>query len=195
MYSYKHNKYLYKNNMIGGDDFFNNISFVHNPYSYENLISILKSGTLKMGSDVDKKKRNLSGGEPMDEIYMNIYFKDNQNPHDLHGLVFSSQLLKDYDLTINAGWRGIKIVDIKKNDNNKIKKEKINRVKKFLNDPTKILPKTLVNISPYIMLHEVLFFENIPIKKYLVGINNCGFDKKQNMKIKNILKKKKNVKY
>jgi hypothetical protein len=37
------------------------------------------------------------------------------------------------------------------------------------------------------MLHEVLFFEDIPIKDYLVGITNCGFTEEENDNIKKIL--------
>jgi hypothetical protein len=191
MYQHKYSKYKLKminlNNQNGGTDIFNNILFIHNTFGYDNLISILKSGILKLGSKVDEKQRKLSGGIPMDEIYMNIYFKDLKNLPSPCGLIFSSKLLEDYDVTINAGWKGKKFVEIKKND--KKKKNKINKVKKFLKNPKKILSEKLTNILPGIMTHEVLFFEDIPIKDYLIGITDCGYTDKQKKEIQNIIKK------
>lgn len=118
MYHHKYSKYKLKIiDLIvqkGGTNILNNILFVHNTFGYDNLISILKSGMLNLGSKVDKKHRKLSGGIPMDEIYMNIYFKDLKNLSSPCGLIFSSKLLDDYSFTVNAGWRGKKLVIIKK---------------------------------------------------------------------------------
>jgi hypothetical protein len=198
MYNYKYNKYISKmDNLIGGDKFLDNILFVHNTFGYDNLISILKSGVLKLGSKVEKERRKLSGGEPMDEIYMNIYFKDLKNLDNLYGLIFSSKLLIDYDLSVNAGWRGKTIAEIKKRDKMKEKKRKIKLVRKFLRNPKKILPEKVVEISSKIILHEVLFFEDIPLKDYLIGITNCGFTEEENNNIRKILEENKmnNVKF
>jgi hypothetical protein len=168
-----------------------NIVFIHNTFGYDNLISILESGVLKLGSKVDKNQRKLSGGKPMDEIYMNLYFKNLKNLDSPCGLVFSSKLLKDYDITINAGWRGRTIIEIKKIDEVKEKEEKIISVKKFFENPKSILPENLVEILPKFMLHEVLFFDDIPIKDYLVGITDCGFTDEEKKNISKTLDKNK----
>ncbi len=41
------------------------------------------------------------------------------------------------------------------------------------------------------MMHEILFFEDIQIEKYLIGIYDCGFNKKEKNKILKVLKEKK----
>jgi hypothetical protein len=176
MYNYKSDE----------NNFYDNINFFHNTFGYDNLISILESRVLKLGSNVEKKRRKLSGGEPMDAIYMNIYFKDLKNLDSVCGLIFSSKLIKDYKLIVNAGWQGQPIVEITNSD--KIK-NKIKIIRKFLKNPKKILPENLVNSLPKFMLHEVLFFENIPIKDYLIGIANCGFTKKEMKNIEHVLEK------
>ena len=166
-----------------------NVVFVHNTFGNDNLISILESGVLKLGSKVNENQRKLSGGKPMDEIYMSMYFKDLKNLDITCGLVFSSKLLKDYDLIVNAGWRGKTIINSKKTDEIEEKEEKINCAKNYFENPISILPENLVGILPKLMLHEVLFFEDIPIKDYLIGITDCGFTKEESEKIQNILQK------
>lgn len=42
---------------------------------------------------------------------------------------------------------------------------------------------------PDIMLHEVIFTEDIQIKDYLIGITDCGYTDKQKKEIQNIIKK------
>ncbi len=194
MYNHKCQKYISKINNLMGGAIFDNIVFIHNTFDYYNLISILESGVLKKGSDVDEKRRKLSGGEPMDEIYMNIYFKDLENLDNLCGLVFSSKLLIDYDIVVKAGWRGKILVDIKKDDVKKIKIKKIKKVRKFLRNPKKILPEKVVDMltktKSRTMIHEVLFFENIKIKDYLIGITNCGFSEDENNNIRKIIEEK-----
>jgi hypothetical protein len=195
-YKYKYNKYNNKMDNLesqdgGGNKFMENITFIHNTFGYDNLLSILESGVLKLGSKVEKERRKLSGGKPMDNIYMSMYFKDIKNLDEKCGLVFSSNLMNDFDMEINAGWRGKTIVEIKKDDIMKEKKNKIRSVKNFLENPGTILAKNLVDILPKVMMHEVLFFDDIPIEKYLIGIYDCGFSKKEKNDILKILKEKK----
>ena len=127
----------------------------------------------------------------MNNVYMSIYFEDIEEQNKPCGLVFSSQILDDYDISVNAGWRGKEICSIKHGDKQKIKKNKINKIKKFIKNPEKILNKELLKyIKNSIMLHEVLFYENIPLDKYLVRIDNCGYTKEQIEEIKKIIKEK-----
>ncbi len=173
----------YKNN-----EFF----FVHNTFGYNNLIDILKSGILKKGSEMPEEKRKLSGGIPKDNIYMSIYFENLPEQYLPCGLVFSSRILNDYDITINAGWGGNEICSISHKDSKKIKIKKINKIKNFIKNPEKILePLRAKTLKNNIMLHEVLLYENIPLDKYLVKINNCGFTDEEMEEIKNIISEKK----
>lgn len=188
---YKYQKYKYKNNQNGGKLNNNNFTFVHNTFGHDNLVSILKSGVIKLGSDVEKERRKLSGGIPMDNIYMNINFDDLNNLSNICGLIFSSKLPDDYDITINAGWGNKKIVKIKSNDSPKKKNNKLQKVKDYLKNPSSLLSQKLVELLPDNMNHEVLFSKEIYISKYLICISLCGSTKKEIKNIKKIIKEQK----
>lgn len=205
MYNQKYNKYVKKIENIdknhisiinsiqnGGDKFIDNILFNHNTFGFDNIIPILKSGFLKKGSEVAKKRRKLSGGIPQNEIYMNIYFKDIKNLDFMPGLIFSSKLLLDYDLTINIGWTSRELVIIKKEDTVKEKKKKIRYARKYFKNQKKYLNEQLYESyrNNKGMSHQVLFYENIPLKDYLIGITNVGYDANQIKEIRDILDRK-----
>lgn len=100
--------------------------------------------------------------------------------------------LNDYDMTVNAGWGGNEICSISHKDSKKEKNKKIKKIKNFIKNPEKILaPLRAKMLKNNIMLHEVLFYKNIPLDKYLVRINNCGFTDKQMEEIKKIIGDKK----
>ena len=125
-----YNKYLkYKNkylqlkniNQIGGS--INKYIFVHNTTTYDNLIEILKTGEIKISSQVDVKRRIRTGESTHDFIYGNIYFYDIKNMTHFqdYSLILSPKLLQDYDMRFNKGWTGKKIIEIKQKDKLKIK--------------------------------------------------------------------------
>jgi hypothetical protein len=169
----------------------NNFFFVHNTFGYDNLIDILSSGILKKGSDVEQNKRKLSGGIPLDNIFMNIYFENMEKQYEPCGLIFSSNILNEYNISVNAGWGGKEICSINYTDETYIKNNKLDEIKDFIMNPEKILNPNLVKLlTNNIMLHEVLFFENIPLDKYLIKIIICGFTDTQKNEIKKIIKNK-----
>ena len=180
-----YNKYLkYKNkylklknitiNQNGGNK--NEFIFVHNTTTYDNLLEILKTGEIKISSQVDSKRRIRTGDNSHDFIYGNIYFYDIKNMTHFQDLtlILSPKLLEDYNIRFNKGWTGKKITEIKQKDKKKTKNKKLELVKEWLKNPID-LPEILRSDLSGFMLHEVVFNKNIPIDKYLIGItcNHC----------------------
>lgn len=189
MYKNKYTKYKLK--MIGSAQN-KNFYFVHNTFGYDNLIEILKCGVLKIGAELSEEQRRLSGGIPKNYIYMSIFFEDIKEQYIPCGLVFSSNILDDYDIVVNVGWNGNELCSISHKDTKKDKMKKIKKIKNFIKNPEKILPPQRAKmLKNNIMLHEVLFDKNIFLDKYLVKINDCGFTDKQIKEIKKIVCEKK----
>jgi hypothetical protein len=171
MFKYKFDKYQQKINIIGGKKKkITNFYFLHNTFGIDNLLEILDSGILKLGSEVEEEKRRLSGGEPMEKIFMNIYFPDLKNIQTSVGLIFSHKLFYDYDLQIDAGWGNKKILEIQKSDSKNSKNKALDKIKNYIADPGTILAPHLVKLLTDILSHQIIFFKQIPIKKYLVAI-------------------------
>lgn len=193
MYDYKYQKYKKKINQLGGKK--ENFYFIHDTNGYAGMTSILKSGEMKLGSEVSAKQRKWTGGLSYDNIFMTICFPEIQKIKFYLGLVFSQQLFYDYDLRVDAGWGNEPLVNVEKNETNKEKNKKLNKIKKYLKNPGSVLSKQVLDVLPDNWLNQVLFNERIPIDKYLVAIvgycshNNKKYDKESN-KIKELLKKK-----
>lgn len=157
----------------------NKFYLLHGTKSEKSLIRILKDGYLLSGQKVDKKYR-FHGGEEneLNEIFFNIYFDDIKNLDIVFPftLIFKSDLLKNQDFVFNKGW-GYQVAyeQFLKSDDNKIFKNKIKKIKKFLKDPN--LPPTLKNNSG-IFHHELHTHKKINIKKFLIGIICYTNDKK-----------------
>ena len=178
-------KYLHlkKNdiNQNGGKN--NKYFFIHNTTTFDNLLTILKTNTLKISSQVDKERRTKTSGN-VNYIYSTMYFKDLNNLTHLpdFSLILSDKLLQEYDIRINKGWTGNELISISHTDDKLIKNKKFNILKKFLKNP-KDFPKTLIEPSGLLM-HEVLFDRNIEIDKYLLGIvcNKCNNEQLSELK-------------
>lgn len=112
--------------------------FIHHT---KNIKFVLKSGCLLKGSYLDKNQRKLSGGEPQNYIFMNIYFSNIYEKIEIikPSLVFSSKLLNDYDISFNNSWTSTindNSILIKHDDYDKIKKQKLKQNSdKFKNFP------------------------------------------------------------
>lgn len=180
-YYYKYIKYKtkyqnLKKNIVeqkGGNK--EKIFFIHSTTNYDNLIKILETNKIKISSQVEKERRNRTSGN-VNFIFGNIYFSSVNNLTHLpdYTLILSDKLLKKYDIRFNKGWTGNEILTINHKDNYLDKKEKLEKVKNFLENPLD-LPEKLRDPSG-LMNHEILINKNIPIKKYLIGIicNNCN---------------------
>lgn len=190
MYRYKYNKYSEKIEQIGGKK--EKFYFIHNPMGYSNMIEILKSGEMKLGSEVSKRRRKMSGMEVFGSIFTTIYFPELKNIKHWPGLVFSQDLFYDYDLHVDAGWGNKDLVDIKKDDSKKDKDKALKKIKKYLKNPTSVLETKILAALGDFMMTQALFNKRIPLDKYLVAIcGYCNFDNnKDSDKVKNLLKKK-----
>jgi len=179
-YYYKYIKYKTKYLSIKNDKLIqeggknNKYYFIHNTTNYDNLISILKTGEIKISSQVEKERRKRTSGN-VNFIFGTMYLKSLNNLTHMpdYTLILSEKLLDDYEIRFNKGWTGNELTTIKLDDNNKDKKNKLSIVKRFIKNP-KDLPEKLRDPTG-LMIHEVLFSKNIPLDKYLLGItcNNC----------------------
>lgn len=147
------------------------VIFTHNSNNFEKII---RSGILKLGSNVSKEERKYSGGKPLPYIYMNIFFvndliNESYNISLRPGtLIFNDNLLHDYKCIFNDAHYSHTNYDsiiIKKNDPNTDKKLK--EIRKKINEKSSD-PK--FKKFPYELNHEILFDRQINIKKYLIGI-------------------------
>jgi hypothetical protein len=164
----------------------------------DKVTSILNDGYIKLGSDVDSEYRGIYNKEPLEHIFMNIYFPDIQNLSFLWnygGLVIHPSLIYDYGAVINKGWQGAPSTSdaygfiIHKTDNYSTKRKKLKQVKEWLKHPTGEMFEPGENkLAPIDMMnHEVVFNEKIPIK-YIIGVICSGCPTDDVIKIKNKLK-------
>lgn len=161
--------------------------FIHGT-SFENLLMILDDEYLKPGKSVPQKCIRL-GGYPLDCIFSRIYFEEVKNISTYFGnsLILSPEILNDHNVGFNEGWSAgpdKKTLMLNKNDTNDILVDKLVKIKNFLQ-------KKSVNESgdPEVMDQEVLFFDQISLKKYLLGIVCYECDKTNLDKIKKASKK------
>jgi hypothetical protein len=190
MYRYKYNKYSEKIEQIGGKK--EKFYFIHNPMGYSNMIEILKSGEMKLGSEVSQRRRKMAGKRIYDSIFTMLYFPDLKNIKHWPGLVFSQDLFYDYDLHVDAGWGNKDLVDIKKEDSKKDKDKALKKIRKYVKNKESVLGKKVAEMMPDFMSNQVQFFKRIPLDKYLVAI--CGYCNFENDKdsdnVKKLLEKK-----
>lgn len=168
--------------------------FIHNAFTIENLIQILKDGKIKKGKFVKPKFRHMSGEETASNfIYGQIYFHDLENLTHFWGpsLIISPYVLDKQIVEFHRGWGSLPTLEehiLKPTDNAKQRNSKFSKIRKYLKNP-KELPAMIRQSILYI--HEVVFSRNISIKKYVIGIT-CNFaDDKTMNKINKIINEKK----
>nr|QBK88923.1 MAG: uncharacterized protein LCMiAC02_00160 [Mimivirus LCMiAC02] len=170
--------------------------FVHMTHNVLSLIKILKMGKILPGKDVSKKYRHFGVEDGFSEIFANVNFEDldNLSYFPSSSIILSSKILNDYDVGFNKGWHGGTYKDtilLKKNDSKTVRTKKINKIKKFLKNPSS-LPKIVQGIPFH--THEMLFSGPVQIKKYLLAVVCLSCTQKNTNKIKKSLKKYPKVK-
>lgn len=167
-----------------------NFCFIHNTITPIAILSILKDGYIKLGTDTPKENRVLSDGTK--SIYGQIYFDDLKNTHSwgAASIIIDKSLVNDMDIEFHRGWGSLEIKNdhlLKKTDTLKTRLHKLDNIRKFLEEP-KELPKILRTPTHN---HGVVFNKKISIKKYAIGII-CSFDDdKMVKKIQHLINKKK----
>lgn len=179
------------NIMNGGTKIKDNSSYylIHGT-KFENIISIIETGYIKLGKDVGSDQRIHSGNFPEDFIYTNINFTDLKNIK--YGMdctiIINPIVMKKYGAIFDIGWGVVpNDIIIYKNDSeydNKIIqiKNKIMNIKNYL-DP--ILAR-----QDDKMLHQIRINHKINVK-YIYGIIIDKSNKNKIKYIKKIMKKKK----
>lgn len=160
------NKYQKLKNMQKNYNFY----FVHMTKNEKNLKNIIKSGYIKLGSDIPIKDKFLSGYVDEPYIFANIIFDDLENLDFFRNytLILSPKIIEDYNVYFLGGWGNFNLTTISPSDTNNQKNQKINLIKQFISKPYD-LPQIVLE-SPIIRQHEVRFDKSIDIKKYLIGI-------------------------
>jgi len=169
-----------------------NFYFTHNSFLGRNAIRILQDGYIRLGSKLPRKYRVLSGYEPMDEIYGNIYFDDLIKNQKYWGTMFviHPNIMENYDIGFHFGWQGKEIIL----NNSKTKKIYWNRIDKA-HEHIKLFKKKYVTNSVGFHRgignsHEIVFRKKIPIRKYVQAIV-CDFcSPSEYKKIQKIVKEK-----
>jgi hypothetical protein len=163
---YKNKYSKYKKEMDIGHNFI----FLHMTKNLKNLKNILNDGYIKLGSEIPKEDKYLSGYEDESYIFSNIYFKDLDNLewfNDL-SLIIKPEIINEQYVMMIGGWGNSEICIINPSDSKENKIQKLEKMKKYILDPND-LPSILLS-SPKYMQHEVRFTSPIDIKKYLEGI-------------------------
>ncbi|AYV75884.1 MAG: hypothetical protein Terrestrivirus3_153 [Terrestrivirus sp.] len=172
----------------------NHFYVIHGTANFDSLISILKEGKLDKGTNVDNPEFTILGKHGA--IYGNIYFDDIKNIDGVgmfsYILLFHPRIMFRSKCEFYAGWGyvGYKPIVINPDDNLKIIKKKMKKIKNFVtdvkNDPT-LLPLPYQG-APGNFLHEIfLETDYIPLTNNLLGIICNGCDSDKINKIKEII--------
>lgn len=161
-----------------------NFYFVHMTKNFKNFKNIIKSGQIKLGSDIPIKDKFLSGFIDEPYVFTNIYFEDLDNLEEFKDLSFiiKPEIIDSQPIEFIGGWGNISIEKIKPNDSKLVKIEKINQMKNFIENPHD-LPNIVLE-SPKFMQHEVRFSNPIDIHKYLEGVVIGGYTNHDELEIK-----------
>lgn len=166
----------YENSKLGRSlkmDKEHNFYFIHQT-DPNNFKEILKSGILKKGKNVPKKRRH--GVLALDYVYTAILFEDLHNitQFSSNALILSPKILDHIDAGFNVGWaREIKndTIILEKDDSEKVKDEKLQKIRgKLIDIQREISQGKRINYVYGWMNNEVLFSKNISLKKYLIGV-------------------------
>ena len=184
---------LKENNILFGGrrhDFF----FLHATKSFETLSSILDSGFIFPGKDVESKHRFMGGPETeFEHVYMSMYFKDIDNIKHIRAISFiiDSCLVYGNNLIFHEGWYGGNPIFLYKNDTKKITDKKIEKIHNFLENSITV-PEKLREGGMFD--HQMLMEGSISLKKYVIGIvfniQDIDLYKKSISKIKRKIKEK-----
>lgn len=150
-----------------------NYYFMHCTMSIDNLKKILSERVLKLGKNVPREVRKLSGGKDLEYIFLNINFDDLMNieQYKCLSLLIHPRIVNDYRIVFNTNWQGgisDSSIIIEKNISIKEKKEKIDKIKEAIKNP-KDIPQIVLD-APGFRHHEILLEEDLPIDKYLIGV-------------------------
>lgn len=189
-------KYIFlKNNKEGGNNLFEPSRFylLHGTQNFTSMITILKEGVLKPGKDVQTENRFLSGQEPSEFVFFNMYFPDIQNLKHARTftLIFHPKIIKQYGALFNRGWQTghqkkdvvlnidekeyviHKSISLNKNDNVNILSKKIKKIEEYLKNPD--LPPKIKDFSE-LYHHELLIKHSVELKNNLLAVicSNCS---------------------
>ena len=169
---------------------------IHGTANFDSLISILKSGKLDKGTNVDNPEFTILGKR--NEIYGNIYFDDVKNMSGVetfpYTLLFHPRVMFRSKCEFWAGWGyiGYKPIVINPDDDLKTIKRKMKKIKKFVND-VKNNPKLMpipYQGAPGNILHEIMLeTDYIPLTNNLLGVICRGCSEEQINKIKKTISK------
>ena len=167
---------------------------VHGTTNLDTLTRILKSGKIKLGSQVRVKDRKFSGIASKPYIFSSMYFTDLKNFREAKGisLLLSSSLLDEYTGYFNKNWQGgpgSQSIKLDKNDDLVTRATKLNIIREFIKDPSEL--PWIVKKFPGDFHHELVFEEPLLIKKYLRGVVCYGCPKEIIDSLHEILEKKK----
>lgn len=171
-----------------------NFHFFHMTKNLKNFKNILKTGQIKLGSDISEKDKYLSGYEDEPYVFTNIYFDDLDNLEWFNDFTFiiKPEIINSQPIHFVGGWGGVIIAKMEPSDSESEKLNKINQMKKFIEKPYG-LPNIVLEAPKYLQ-HEVRFTKPIDIHKYLEGIVISGYKNENELKkklkyMKKLLKK------
>ena len=166
--------------------------FIHGTRDINSILSIIKDGTIRPGKYIPANKRKHSGDQPLDYIYMNIYFENLKNLSHMwdYAIILSPKIIREYDAIFNKGWQvgpWKDSIHFNISDTPNTFNKKIDEVREFIKNPD-TLPK-IVQDAPGMMHHEFIFENDIPLKNNLIGIACNGCSQINLNKIKKAIKK------
>lgn len=160
-YKYKYNKF---NKRMDSEY---NFYFIHMTKNFKNII---KTGYLKLGSDIPVKHKNLSGYVDEPYVFANIYFEDLDNLEwfcDL-SLIIKPEIINSQIIQFIGGWGNLLVTEINPQETKSEKIIKINEFKEYIINPYG-LPDILLQAPKY-RQHEVRFTSPINLHQYLDGV-------------------------
>jgi len=179
-YKYKYLKEKHKLEQNGGGKL--PFYFMHMTTKFDNIISILKDGVIRLGTD-NIESEGYSGEDKHSYVYGFVYFEDLHNLTHMRDFSFiiKPTIIYEQKVIFNKGWQtNITSNSIIMSDNT------INQIKDYLANPTEI-PQKVIDASSFYH-HEVLFTEHIKLDNILAIVCN-GCSKKMVKKINKIIKK------
>ncbi len=163
----------------------NKFYITHSTSSLNNLLKIIDTKTIKLGTDVPKtyKKniikstKNIYGNIFFDEITKNNILNDKYKYLD-YTIILHPKILSDYTTIINNEWTTEFLTK---------ESYQIYEIKKYIE---RILEKD--EYQDYVQTHQIVFSKKIPISKYILAVtcNNCEDDYEEKfIQIKKFLKR------
>ena len=150
----------------------NRFRIIHTTKDFATLEQILLDNKIKQGNQVKHEPGSLSLRNEF--IYGQMYFPELENvkPFTKYNIYLDSQILDEYHAEVHIGWSRNLLTTFSPNDTNNKRKRTIEKIVTFLENPVQ-LPSQIRDFN--VMIHEIVFFEPLLIKKYLkaVGCHQC----------------------